>query len=100
VGPQTDILVRKILADNAMRNLRKAQAVIRLADKYGKERMEAASERSLFFGNFHYRSIKRILQRALEETSDQKPAPAQLSLLGLRFLRDPSYFTPDQEVAS
>ncbi len=100
VGPQTEILVRKILADNAMRNLRKAQAVIRLAEKYGKERMEAASERSLYFGNFHYRSIKRILERGLEETSDQKPVPAQLSLLGLRFLRDPSYFTPDKEVAA
>jgi transposase len=100
VGPQTEILVRKILADNAMRNLRKAQAVIRLAEKYGQERMEAASERSLFFGNFHYRAIKRILERGLEETADAKPPAAQLSLLGLRFLRDPSYFTPDKEVAS
>ena len=100
VGPQTEILVRKILADNAMRNLRKAQAVIRLAEKYGQERMEAASERSLFFGNFHYRAIKRILEKGLEEDLDTKSPAVQLSLLGLRFLRDPSYFTPDKEVAS
>jgi transposase len=100
VGPQTEILVRKILADNAMRNLRKAQAVIRLADKYGKERMEAASERSLYFGNFRYRAIKRILERGLDEASNEKPPAAQLSLLGLRFLRDPSYFIPDKEVAA
>jgi transposase len=98
VGPQTQILVRKILAENAMRNLRKAQAVIRLADKYGKERMEAASQRSLYYGNLHYRAIKRILERALEEVSDAKPTAAQLSLLGMRFLRDPSYFIPEKEV--
>ena len=101
VGPQTEILVRKILADNAMRNLRKAQAVIRLADKYGKERMEAASQRALYFGNFHYRAIKRILERGLDEASDAKPPAAQLSFLGLRFLRDPSYFIPEEkEVAA
>ena len=100
VGPQTQTLVRKILADNAMRNLRKAQAVIRLADKYGKERMEAASQRALYFGNFHYRAIKRILERGLDEASDAKPPAAQLSFLGLRFLRDPSYFIPEKEVAA
>jgi hypothetical protein len=100
VGPQTQILIRKILAENAMRNLRKAQALIRLADKYGNERMEAASQRSLFYGNFHYRAIKRILERGLEEVSDAKPTTAQLSLLGMRFLRDPSYFIPEKEVVA
>lgn len=100
VGPQTQVLIRKILADNAMRNLRKAQAVIRLADKYGKERMEAASQRSLYYGNFHYQAIKRILERGLDEVCDEKPAAAQLSLLGMRFLRDPSYFIPEKEVAA
>jgi transposase len=100
VGPQTATLVRKILAENAMRNLRKAQAIIRLADKYGKERMEAASQRALYFGNFHHRAIKRILERGLDEVSDAKPPAAQLSLLGLRFLRDPSYFIPEKEVVA
>jgi hypothetical protein len=99
VGPQTETLIRKILADNAMRNLRKAQAIIRLADKYGKESMEAASQRALYYGNFHYRAIKRILERGLEEVSDTKPPAAQLSLLGKSFLRDPSYFSPEKEVA-
>ncbi|MDD5095718.1 MAG: IS21 family transposase [Dehalococcoidia bacterium] len=100
VGPQTQILVRKILAENAMRNLRKAQAIIRLADKYGKERMEAASQRSLYFGNLHYRAIKRILERDLDEIPDTTPPTAQLSLLGMRFLREPSYFIPEKEVVA
>ena len=98
IGPQTAILIRKILAENAMRNLRKAQAVIRLADKYGKERMEAASQRALYFGNFHHRAIKRILERGLDETLEAKPTAVQLSLLGSTFLRDPSYFIPEKEV--
>jgi transposase len=100
VGPHTQTLVRKILADNAMRNLRKAQAVIRLAEKYGKERMEAASQRSLYYGNFHYRAIKRILERGLDEVPEANPPAAQLSLLGMRFLRDPSYFIPEKEVVA
>jgi transposase len=100
IGPQTAILIRKILAENAMRNLRKAQAVIRLADKYGKDRMEAAAQRALYFGNLHHRTIKRILDRGLEETSDAKPTAAQLSLLGTSFLRDPSYFIPEKEVVA
>jgi len=62
IGPRTEALVRSILGDHAMRNLRKAQAVLRLAQKYGSAAMESAAERSLFFGNFRYRSIKAILE--------------------------------------
>ena len=48
IGPQTETLVQRILGDHAMRNLRKAQAILRLAQKYGNTAMEAAAERSLF----------------------------------------------------
>jgi transposase len=100
IGPQTEILVRKILSESAMRNLRKAQAILRLAEKYGKERMEAASQRALYFGNLHYRAIKSILDRGLGEVPEPTPPGSSLSLLGLRFLRDPSYFVPEKEVVA
>jgi hypothetical protein len=61
--PKTEALVKAVLNDHAMRNLRKAQAILRLADKYGSSSMEAAAERALFFGNFHYRSLKLILEK-------------------------------------
>lgn len=101
VGPQTEALIGKILSQQAMRNLRKAQAILRLAEKYGAERMEAASQRSLYFGNLNYRSIKRILEKGLDEKpQDPSSQVAPLSPLGLRFLRAPDYFAPKKEVAS
>jgi transposase len=98
IGPQTEALVSQILSGHAMRNLRKAQAILRLAEKYGKERMEAASQRSLFFGNFRYRSIKHILEKGLDQQGETTSALAPLSPLGMRFLRPPEYFS--QEVSS
>jgi transposase len=98
VGPQTEALIQKILSDHAMRNLRKAQAILRLAERYGQASMEAAAQRALFFGNFHYRSLKTILEKGwltVEPHPLEKRAP--LSPLGQRFLRPPDYFAPRRE---
>jgi hypothetical protein len=101
IGPQTESFIQKILGDHAMRNLRKAQAVLRLADKYGPAAMEAAAQRALSFGNFQYRSLKAILEKGW---LGMAPASSQLSLplspLGQRFLRPPEYFAPRKEVAA
>ena len=35
IGPHTEALIQKILQDHAMKNLRKAQALLRLAEKHG-----------------------------------------------------------------
>ena len=75
-----------------MRNLRKAQAVLRLAEKYGPAAMEAAAERALAFGNLQYRSLKTILEKGWLRP-DASPQPSlPLSPLGQRFLRPPEYF--------
>ena len=100
VGPQTETLIRRILSDHAMRNLRKAQAIVRLAEKYGTEHMEAASRRALSYDNLHYRAIKRILEKGLDEEGTPAPVGVSLSPLGLRFLRDPAYFVPAKEMVS
>jgi len=104
IGPHTEALFKEILREHAMRNLRKAQALLRLADKHGRASMEAAAERALFFGNFRYRSIKTILEKgwfSLEQTPPS-PSAAQtpLSPLGQRFLRPPEYFAQREEVIS
>ena len=101
VGPHTERLIKEILGDHAMRNLRKAQAVIRLSEKYGPTAMEAASERALAFGNFRYRSLKIILEKGWKvgpATIPQTSLP--LSPLGQSFLRPPEYFGPGQEVTT
>jgi len=100
IGPQTESLIREILADHAMRNLRKAQAVLRLAEKYGPAAMEAAAERALAFGNVQYRSLKTILEKGWLRT-DVPPQPSlPLSPLGQSFLRPPGYFGREKEVVA
>jgi hypothetical protein len=100
VGPQTEALIQEILGDHVMRNLRKAQAVLRLAKKYGSVSMEAAAQRALLFGNHNYKSIQTILEKGWETpkspASDAQPV-LPLSPLGQRFLRPPDYFVPGKE---
>lgn len=93
VGPQTEALVKAILSDHAMRNLRKAQAILRLAEKHGSLSMEAAAQRALFFGNVQYRSLKTILEKGWIAEGPASLTPMPLSPLGQRFLRPPEYFS-------
>ncbi len=81
-----------------MRNLRKAQGILRLGEKYGQKELEQASERALLFGNYRYKSIKSILERGLFKQPDDAPPAPPLSPLGQSFLRPVSYFS--QEVHS
>jgi transposase len=93
-GPFTERLISKILSEHAMRNLRKAQGILRLAEKHGHKEMERACARALSFGNYRYRSIKTILERGLAPPEDV-PSPPPLSALGQRFLRPAASFSPE-----
>ena len=90
-GPHTETLITSILKENAMRNLRKAQAILRLAERYSGE-MEKVSERALNYGNTRYGSIKAMLEGSMVTTEDAIH-PAPLSDLGQRFLRPAAYFS-------
>lgn len=88
-GPHTEAVITAILKENAMRNLRKAQALLRLAEKYSHD-IERIAERALSYGATRYRTIKAMLEK---ELADEQPAHrAPLSDLGQRFLREPAYF--------
>jgi hypothetical protein len=50
-----------LLDDHALHHLRQAQGILRLADKYGGVRLEAACPRALAFGDPAYRTVKTIL---------------------------------------
>jgi transposase len=97
IGPQTEALIREILGDHAMRNLRKAQAVLHLAEKYGSPAMEAAAQRALSFGNLQYRSLKTILEKGWLNADNPPQLSLPLSPLGQSFLRPPGYFAPAKE---
>ncbi|MDY6845062.1 MAG: hypothetical protein SVW57_13345 [Thermodesulfobacteriota bacterium] len=92
-GPYTEQLISEILSDHAMRNLRKAQGILRLGEKYGHE-LERASKRALAFGNYRYKSLKIILEKGLCKPEDAPPV-SSLSPLGRSFLRPVTYFAEE-----
>ncbi len=70
VGINTTRIVHSLLNEEAIRNLRSAQNIIRLQKKYSAQRLEAACTRAVYFGNYNYHSIKSILEKELDEQDD------------------------------
>ena len=80
VGVNTTRIVHSLLNEEVIRNLRSAQNIIRLQNKYGEERLEAACTRAVYFGNYDYHSIKTILEKELDKHNDIfSPPERQLS---------------------
>jgi hypothetical protein len=69
LGPHVERLVGEVLATHALRHLRKAQAVLLLADKYGAERVEGACAHLLAFESSDVRRLTRILEQGLIDSS-------------------------------
>lgn len=67
IGASCHQLIRTLFADRVLDNLRAAQGVIRLRDKYGGRRLEAACQRALSYNNPRYRTVKTILEKGLEQ---------------------------------
>jgi transposase len=73
LGPATDQVVETLLGDRPLYRLRGVQAILRLEESVGAERLEAACARALHFGDPSYRRIKAILNAAL----DREPLPGK-----------------------
>lgn len=69
IGPWASELVGRLLDERPLDRLRTVQAVLRLADKYGAARLEAACRRALAFDTVAYTTLKRILEQGLEDES-------------------------------
>jgi hypothetical protein len=89
--------MQKLLAgDFPWARLRQAQKLLRLAQRYGPSRVEAACQRALDFDLIDVTRVERIVLQAIahEETS----GPKQMSLpLSARFQRPSTYFTRKEE---
>jgi len=73
--------------------LRQAQKLLRLTEKYGNERIDAACRRAIGFDLINVNRVQRIVERSLEnEAGSSKNRPPQVVQLPLRFLRDPKTF--------
>jgi transposase len=66
VGPYTHRIVKSLLKEEAIRNLRAAQNIIRLKKKFGLVRLEAACQRAVFYRNYTYGGVKNILEKQID----------------------------------
>ncbi len=87
LGPHVYAAVGELLDRHHLHHLRQSQGIIRLAETYGEVRLDAACERALAYGNPHYRTIKTILEKALDP---QRAEFDRLSIASVgAFLRGP-----------
>lgn len=92
LGPSVQALMQGILADKAVDGLRPARALLRLGQRYGKDRLEAACRRSLRYGLGDYQSVKNILVGNLDRLPEEQDAQAPQGQTLFRFQRDHGYF--------
>ncbi|MBU1413726.1 IS21 family transposase [Myxococcota bacterium] len=92
LGPHVGTLVGEILAGSSIRGLRKAQAVLRLADKYGKEKVDEASAVLLAHGTTEMERLRRILEKCLSPAPAETPLPAPLTAQAQMFLHPAESF--------
>ena len=85
IGTSTKETVAALLEEHAFHNLRQCQGILRLAEKYGHERLEHACARANAFGDPRYRTVKTILERGL----DMEPLLFELPRTAEAFLRGP-----------
>jgi len=71
VGPATAHVVEELLGERPLYRLRTVQSILALEERVGRERLEAACARALYFGDTRYRRIKDILNAAM----DREPLP-------------------------
>jgi transposase len=76
IGPATAALVSDLLDDPAIDRLPTVGRLLRLGERYGAERLEAACARARRFDDQSYATIKRILAQGLDLT----PAPGLASV--------------------
>jgi hypothetical protein len=76
VGAATVALVQELLDHRPEDRLRSAGRVVRLAERYGRDRLESACQRAQHFGETDYPAIKRILETGRDAAPLQETTPA------------------------
>jgi len=98
VGPQTSSLARAILEEkkHPEHGYRSVLGMLRLGDRYGKDRLEAACGRALSVGARSYRHVDNILKRGLDRLPAKKKAgeggTGGSTPVGHENIRGPGYY--------
>jgi transposase len=88
--------LEKLLAgDFPWAKLRQGQKLLRLSNKYGRQRLDAACRRALFFELYNVRRVEQIVKHELDRDATTAPDTprGQLVLLPGRFQRPADSFT-------
>ena len=93
LGEASHQFMKELLSgDFPWARLRQAQKLLRLAQRYGPQRIEQACQRALHFDLIDVTRVERIVLQALAH--EEKSSPGQIPLpLRARFQRPASYFT-------
>jgi transposase len=92
-GPSVAGLIETVMATRVhpQQGFRSCLGILRLSQRYGDERLEAACQRALEIQGFSYRSVQSILASGLDRNADST-APAPARPLNHENLRGPSYY--------
>jgi transposase len=100
LGEHIGGFLEKLLAgDFPWAKLRQAQQLLRLSNKYGRKRVDAACRRALYFELYNTKRVQQIVEHDLEREADSEAPRGQLVMLPPRFLRTADSFThtPQEE---
>ena len=85
MGEEVKKTVEALLEDHLLYHLRQVHGILRLGEKYGAGRLDAACARANAFGDPSYRTVKNILEKGLDQ---QMTLPLPIATAGA-FLRGP-----------
>ena len=93
IGAATTEVIEHALAPQTTQGLRKAQALLRMAEEHGPANLEGACRRGLHYGNTRISALREILRKGLAQAplepleAETPPAPVQ------GFTRPAHYFS-------
>lgn len=96
IGEATYQVIYEVLERMSTSRLRKAQGILRLAERHSPQRLEQACAYTLSFGPTTFKALKSIIQHNLDQVQPStEPSVDPEQLKQGAFLRDPSeFFTP------
>ena len=88
IGTACAQFIDRLLSDRIVERLRAAQSTLRLAERYGATRLEAACARALAHESVFYRTVKTILAGGFDQQPLQSLEQPQPYGRSARFVRD------------
>jgi len=96
VGPWCENAVSELLSDRVQDRLPSVHSLLRLEEKVGRERLEAACRRALHYGDPRYIRVKTILDAGLEHEPVEEGCKIIPSDQSYRYARSAGSFFPQE----